>query len=55
MACNRTAWPRAPPLTSFDYFYRTFLLSVNLNLSPFIIDPNLPLTCIIDITKFIEK
>ena len=36
---ERTAWPHVPPLISFDCFYRTFLPSVNLNFSVFIIDP----------------
>jgi len=34
-----TAWPRAPPLILFDYFYGPSLPSVNLNFSLFLIDP----------------
>jgi len=39
MARMGTAWPRAPPLISFDYFYGPFLPSLNLNFSLFLIDP----------------
>ena len=39
MARTGTAWPRAPPLISFDCFYEPFLPSLNLNFSLFIIDP----------------
>jgi len=40
MARTGTAWPRAPPLMSFDCFYRPFLPSVNLNFPYFSLTPN---------------